>query len=197
MALDDILAAITAEADAEITRVDQAAREKVEAIRRRAEEEANRAEAAASSVLDDDAKRARAQVVNRARLAVERRVSATAEEIYQELMEEVEQRLAEVRSRPDYPELFRRLFDECRAILDDGRLIRIDPADEALAHKVLEQAGSDGFVVDSGLASAGGLELATADGRRRVQNTFESRTWRADRALRSLAATLVPPLGGV
>lgn len=197
MALDDILAAITAEADAEITRVDQAAREKVEAIRRRAEEEANRAEAAASSVLDDDAKRARAQVVNRARLAVERRVSATAEEIYQELMEEVEQRLAGVRSRPDYPELFRRLFDECRAILDDGRLIRIDPADEALARTVLEQAGSDGFVVDSGLASAGGLELATADGRRRVQNTFESRTWRADRALRSLAATLVPPLGGV
>lgn len=197
MALEDILAAITAEADAEITRVDQAAREKVEAIRRRAEEEANRAEAAASSVLDDDAKRARAQIVNRARLAVERRVSATAEEVYQELMEEVEQRLAEVRSRPDYPELFRRLFDECRAILDDGRLIRIDPADEALAHTVLEQAGSDGFVVDSGLASAGGLELATADGRRRVQNTFESRTWRADRALRSLAATLVPPLGGV
>jgi vacuolar-type H+-ATPase subunit E/Vma4 len=101
-----------------------------------------------------------------------------------------------VRGQRDYPDLFRRLLEECRAVLPDGRVVRVDPADVSLCNSVLASVGSDDFAVDATLESAGGLELVTADGCRSVRNTLESRTWRADRVLRSLAAAEVPPLGG-
>lgn len=196
MALADILAAIAAQADEEIARASAEAAEQVEPIRRQARDEASLAEQAASSALDDDAARRRAQIVNRARLVVERRLSAAAEEIYQEMKADVERRLAEVRGRSEYPDLFRRLLEESRSVLPDGRVVRVDPADESLCGTVLASAASDGFVIDATLESGGGLELVTTDRRRSVRNTLESRTWRADRALRSLAAARVPPLSG-
>ncbi len=196
MALADILAALDAEADEEIARVTAQTSEHFERLRHETRELASSAEQAASSALDDEAERRRAQIVNRARLVVERRVSAAIEEIYQELLRGVSRRLAEVRDQPDYEGLFRRLLDECRAVLPDGRVVRVDPADEAVCRRVLASEGCDGLVVETSLQSAGGLELATADGRRAVWNTFESRVWRADRALRSVAAAEVPPLRG-
>ena len=196
MALADIVAALEAEADEEITRVETEASEQMEQIRRTTRNRARLAEREASSALDDGAARRRAQIVNRARLVVERRVHAAVEEIYQELTADVERRLAEVRDQEDYPHLFRRLLEECRSVLPDGRVVRVDPADESLCHRVLARVGCEGFAVDASLESAGGLELATIDGRRSVRNTFESRTWRADRSLRSLAAAAVPPLRG-
>ena len=194
MALADILAALAAEADEEITRVETEVSEQMEQLRRAIGEDARLAEKEASAELDDDAARQRARIVNRARLVVDRRISAAVEEIYQELEAEVQRKLAEVRRQDDYPELFRQLLEECRSVLSDGRVVRIDPADRALCHSVLERTGGEGFVVDAGLESAGGLELATTDGRRSVRNTFESRMWRADRSLRSIAAAAVPPL---
>ena len=96
--------------------------------------------------------------------------------------------------------MFATLFDECRAVLPEARVIRIDPADRDLARTVATAAGddgfADGFVIDPVLTTSGGLQLATEDGRRQVGNTFESRFERADRPLRSLAASIVPALGG-
>ena len=194
MALADLLAALAAEADEAITRVETEAAEQIELLRRTTSEEARLREHEASVALDDDAARHQAKIVNRARLTVERRMSAAAEDIYQGLAADVERRLVQIRSQDDYPALFRRLFEECRSVLPDGRVVRVDPADEALCHRVLVAVGREEFVVDAGLESAGGLELSTTDGRRTVRNTFESRTWRADRALRSIAAATVPPL---
>lgn len=196
MALADILTAIAAEADEEIARVAADAAAQVEPIQRQARDEARLAEREASCALDDEAARRKAQIVNRADLVVARRLSAAIEEIYQEMRADVERQLAEVRGRDGYPDLFRRLFDECRAVLPDGRVVRVDPADESLCRRVVASRASDGFVIDASLRSAGGLELATSDRRRVVRNTLELRTWRADRALRSLAAARVPALTG-
>lgn len=196
MALADILAAIDAEADEEIARVAAEAAEQVSEIERQAREEAMLAEREASSALADEAGRRRAQIVNRARLVVERRISAAVEDIYQEMMEEVEQQLAILRDRPDYPDLLHRFLEECCGVLPDGRIVRVDPADEALCADMLAGAAGDGFSIEATLASAGGLELTTTDRRRSVRNTLESRTLRADRALRSLAASRVAPLSG-
>ncbi|MDJ0768324.1 MAG: V-type ATP synthase subunit E [Ilumatobacter sp.] len=194
MALADILAAIDAEADQEIARVVAETAEQTAQIRNEARDEADMAERAAASALDDESARRRAQIVNRAHLVVERRLSAAVEDVYQDLLTAVERRLVELRGEPEYADLFSRLLEECRAVLPEGRVVRIDPADEPLCRDVL--ATDDGFTIDGTLRSAGGLEIATADGRRSVRNTLESRTWRADRALRSLAAARVPPLGG-
>lgn len=196
MALADILAAIDAGADEEVARVSAGAYDQVERIRGEARDEAVGAAEAAASALDEDAARRRAQIVNRAHLAVERRLRAAAEEIYQEIMLHVERRIADVRHRAGYADLFRRLLEECRAVLPDGTVVRVDPADESLCRRVVAEIGGDGFTVDATLQSVGGLELVTGDGRKSVQNTLESRTWRADRALRSLAASEVPALRG-
>ena len=196
MALADILAAIDAGADEEVARVSAEACDQVERIRGEARDEAVGAAEAAASALDEDAARRRAQIVNRAHLAVERRLRAAAEEIYQEIMLQVERRIADVRHQAGYADLFRRLLEECRAVLPDGTVVRVDPADESLCRRVAAEIGGDGFTVDATLQSVGGLELVTGDGRKSVQNTLESRTWRADRALRSLAASEVPALRG-
>jgi vacuolar-type H+-ATPase subunit E/Vma4 len=196
MALADILAAIDAGADEEIARVSADASDQVERLRRDAQDEARHVAEEASSALDEDAARRRAQIVNRAELAVERHLKAAAEEIYQEIIVDVERRIAEVRHQPGYADLFGRLFEECRAVLPDGRVVRVDPADESLCHRTLADTGDDGFTVDATLQSVGGLELVTDDGRKSVRNTLEARTWRADRALRSLAAAEVPALRG-
>ncbi len=196
MALADILAAIDAGADEEIARATADASNEARRVRHEADDEARLIEREASSALDDEADRRRAQIVNRARLVVERRVSTAVEEIYQELKADVGRRLAEARDQPAYPDLFRRLVDECRAVLPEGRIARVDPADEQLCTDVLASLGCDDFTVVASLETVGGLELVTTDGRRSVQNTLESRTWRADSALRSVAVAEVPALRG-
>jgi len=196
MPLADILAALDAEADEEIARIDADAQRQLAELRQDTSDAARHTEEVAAHERDDSAARRRAQIVNRARLVVERRMSAAIEEIYRELMAEVHHQLGAVRDRDDYPDLFRRLLDECRSVLTDGRVVRVDPADEELCRRVLASTGGDGFVVEGVLESAGGLELSTSDGRRSVRNTLESRTLRADRALRTLAAAEVPELRG-
>ena len=196
MALGDILAAIRSEADAEISRIRAETADQVAAILDRARAEAKSAEEAATASLDDDAAQQRARIVNRADLVVERRLRAAAEEIYVEMRDEVSLRLAQERDAPDYQDLFRRLFDECRAVFPDARIVRVDPADEDLAFRMLAEIEVEGFSIDPSLASMGGLELVTEDRRRSVRNTLEARTERADRLLRSLAGTMVPALYG-
>lgn len=158
--------------------------------------EAASLEETAAASLDDEAAQQRARIANRAHLAVERRLRAAAEEIYVEMRDEVSRRLATVRGSPGYQDLFDRLFDECRAVLPDARIVRVDPADQDVARRMLANLDLDGFSIDPGLVSMGGVELATEDRRRCVRNTLEARTERGDRALRSLAATMVPALQG-
>lgn len=196
MALEDILDAIRSEADAEIDRIRAESADAITAVLDEGLTEAKSVEEAASASLDEQAAQQRARIVNRAHLVVERRLRTAADEVYEELLTEVVQRLARQRDSPDYVVLFRRLFDECREVLPDARILRVDPADEDLANHMLAEVGIDSFSIDPSLDSAGGLELLTDDRRRCVRNTLEARIDRADRVLRSLAATKVPALYG-
>lgn len=196
MALEDILVAIRGEAETEIGRIGTEAGGEVTAILDGGCAEAKAVEEAAAVSLDDDAAQHRARIVNRAHLVVERRERAAAEDVYVELREEVAFRLARRRDEPGYQDLFLRLFEECRAVLPDARIVRVDPADQDVAGRMVADGAFDGFSIDPSLASIGGLELVTEDGRRCVRNTLEARFERADRPLRSLAATMVPALRG-
>lgn len=196
MAVEHILAAIRSEADAEISRIRAESADAVAAILDGAREEAKSIRETAAASLDDEAARQRARVVNRARLVAERRLRAVAEEIYGELHDDVILRLAGRRDALDYPELFGRLFEECRAVLPDARVLRTDPADEDIAARTLAGIEVEGFSIDPGISTTGGLELVTEDRRRSVRNTFEARLERGDRPLRALAATMVPALHG-
>ena len=196
MAVEDILAAIRSNGDAEINRIRAESGAAVEAIVDEARAQSRTAEQEAASSFDVEAEEQRARIVNRAHLIVDRRLRGTAEDLYGEITAEVTARLSELRGTPQYREVFASLFAECRAVLPEARVIRIDPADVGLAEHLADATGDGGFVLDPSLETIGGLQLATEDGRRQVGNTFESRLERADRALRSLAASVVPALGG-
>jgi vacuolar-type H+-ATPase subunit E/Vma4 len=196
VALEDILAAIRSEADIEIGRLRAESAAEVDVIVDAGRVEAQSAEEAAAAARDDESEQQRARIVNRAHLVVERRLRGVAEAVYQGMRDEVSDRLSGVRAGPDYPSLLRRLFDECRAVLPEGSVLRVDPADEDTARQILMDASFSGYTVDASLDSMGGLELSTEDGHRSVRNTFEARMDRADRPLRSLAVSAVPALRG-
>lgn len=195
MALEDILDAIRAETDGEIARIRVESDAAVATIAARAREEAADVERTAAASMDDQAAHERERITNRARLEADRDLRAATEEIYLGLRSEVASRLGFARESPGYPALVSRLFDECRSILPEARTIRVDPDDEDVARGILEAGGSDGFVVDPSLASLGGVELVTGDGRR-VDNTLDSRMERGERHLRSLALEMMPELRG-
>lgn len=196
MALEDILAAISAESDAEIARIGGESAEEIAAVLDRGRAEASAVEEEAARSLEEDAVQERERIVNRARLQVERRLRAAIEDVYLGLRREAGARLAEVRDSPRYPELFRRLFDECRAILPDASTLLVDPADLDLVRDLQGKIDLDGFTIDPTLSSLGGLEFFTEDRRRGVRNTLESRLKRADPHLRSVAVSTIPALRG-
>lgn len=196
MAVEDILAAITSEADAEVARIRAESADSVAAVLDAARAEAESIRASTATSRDEEARHQRERLVNRAHLTVERRLRAVAEEVYSDLLDEVKGHLAEQRQSSGYAELFRMLLAECRDALPEARIVLVDPADESLAQQSLDLLELNDFSVDPGLHSVGGLEIATEDRRRRVRNTVEARLDRADRALRSLAGTMVPALHG-
>ena len=196
MALEDILAAISAESDSEIARVGAESAEEVSVVLERGRDRGAAVEQEAARALDHEAAEEHERIVNRARLQVERRVRAVVEEIYRELRTEARARLARVRDDPSYPTLFRQLFYECRAVVPDARTVIVDPRDRELVRATLADVEVDEFRVDPTLSTSGGLEIFTEDRRRGVRNTLESRLDRADRHLRSVAAASIPALRG-
>ena len=195
MALEDILDAIRAETDGEIARIRVESDAAVATIAARAREEAADVERIAAASMSDQTAHERERITNRARLEADRVLRAATEEIYLGLQSEVASRLAFARESPGYPALVSRLFSECRSILPGARTIRVDPDDEDVMRGILEAAACDGFVVDPSLASLGGVELVTGDGRR-VDNTLDSWMERGERHLRSLALEMMPELRG-
>ncbi|MEN6611133.1 MAG: V-type ATP synthase subunit E [Methanoregulaceae archaeon] len=83
--------------------------------------------------------------------------------------------LAGLREEAGYPEIFRSLMDEAARIFSGEKIIfHIDPRDENLARKSMQDLGLSGEIVPD-LTSSGGLALSTPDGTISILNTLESR----------------------
>lgn len=192
MALEDILAAIRSETEAEIGRIEAAAAEDVSSIQNDAERRASAAYEQARSSRDGAAARDTDRIVNHARLDAEREIQTAAERVYREVLERVTAHIAHVRTDDGYRDVFAQLADECRAVLPGGSRLRVDGRDAELAAEVLVDAD---IAIDPSLETSGGMILVTADGRH-VDNTLETRLLRADPYARQLTANLIPGLGG-
>lgn len=195
MALSDILRAIEEEADAEIRQID------LEAERRIRVELAHAGEAADRVRADELRRRELAvaeesrRILTGARVEADRAVREAREQVYQSLLSRVRARLAAVSETAEYARVLPLLFDECRRILPDARLLRVRPEDADRATAIAIESGLADVEVDAGLSTMGGLEMTTADGRR-VLNTFEDRLDKADPHLRLLTGDLVPGMRG-
>ncbi|HYB86526.1 MAG TPA: V-type ATP synthase subunit E family protein [Streptosporangiaceae bacterium] len=192
MALPDLLAAIETEAAAETGRLRASRRVQADAILAEARQRARDLQAAAVAAAEREERQAGGLRLAAARATAAGRVRDAQEDAYQRIAQEVRERLRTVRGRDDYPAIMAALLDEARSLLPSASLIRVDPADEPLARRLL--AGEPRVQVEPTLRCAGGLEAA--DGRdARVRNTVEERFAAAEPALRALAARLAAAAG--
>lgn len=182
MALDDLLSAMRAEAEAEIARAEHESRRQTAEILADAEREAGELvqERLSRAQAELDAERVRRRAL--AQLAADRERATAREELFAELMDELRRRLAGVRAEDGYRRLLADLLREGRAALPEARRLCVDPRDEALIRELVGES-SPGLEVRPELTTSGGLDLETDDGRR-VRNTVEARLQAAEPQLR-------------
>lgn len=191
MALEDILRSIRADTEAETREFEAASAAEIASIATRADAEAKRVQREAAESRGIMTAREVAQILDRARLDARRASLRAIESAYQDVLMELRSRLGTIRGTEGYPDVFRRLLDEGLGVLEDATRLSVDAADIALAQEVVSERGAERILVEVGEPTAGGLDLATEDGRV-VRNTFESRFGRADGRLRCLVARELP-----
>jgi V/A-type H+/Na+-transporting ATPase subunit E len=187
MALSKLLAGLEAEAAAETARLDRETRNEADRIVEAARGEARALEEQAASDAGErelrlDAERRRA----RARLETAAALRAAREEAFQGLLAEVSAKLDALRERAGYRAILRVLIGESLAALPGATVLRVDPRDEGLATDIADELAPELRVVPD-LATAGGVELSSDDGRT-VRNTVEERLANAEPELRLLFA---------
>jgi vacuolar-type H+-ATPase subunit E/Vma4 len=185
LALEDIFAAIRAEADSEIESIRVDAEREVAALLERARRQARDEEERLSRSRDAAGQLQADRIVNRARLDRDRSLRVETDELYQRARHSATVTLNALRPTPQYEGVLRTLFEEaCRAV-GDGTTLRVHPDDETLARRILATSDQPALVVTPDLRSGGGVELVGPNGWT-VLNTFESRLERAERHLRQL-----------
>lgn len=194
MPVENILAAIGADADAAIAKVEADARLRVERAMVSARERAETEHARLALARSETAALEAARIVNRAKLAADRAVRDERERLFRTAVGRLTEALKRIRESHQYDAIFSRLLAEAREALTDADLIRVDPRDLERARTAVRDLGVP-LRVDPSLSTLGGVELSTEDGRN-VRNTFESRLERAMGDLRALAVDRIPELRG-
>jgi vacuolar-type H+-ATPase subunit E/Vma4 len=188
MALRDLLAAIEADATAEAARLRAGRQAAAEAIMARARDEAAELQTAAVSAAERDELAAAELRLADAGDAAAGRLREAHEAAYQRIASDVRGQLREIRRRGDYPQILSTWITEARAALPGATVVQVDPADEALARRLLEDETP--LRVEPVLSCAGGV--AVSDGAATtVINTLEGRLAAAEPALRALTGRLL------
>lgn len=194
MALEKLLASLETEAAAEAAQLEaeteQEAARILEGARAEALALAEQVARSGEEELRQEAEQRRAA----ARLEAAAALREARERAFQEFLAEVRARLADLRGLPGYPATLRALVRESLAALPTAATVRVDPRDEALVRELLDELGTEAEVSTT-LESAGGVELATADGRT-ARNTIEERLENAEQELRLLFGELLAGRAG-
>jgi len=188
MGLESILRAIAAEAADSVAALEASTKKRVaeviSAARTRAENERHHF----AMARDDEADRAFAKTVNRARLESDRELALAREELFQKALERLREELIAVTESPRYRDIMSVLYLEANAILaGDDVAVLVRSEDHSLIQQLVPASGGR---VKASLACIGGLDIEAPDGRA-VRNTIDSRLTAATRQLRHLAARVI------
>ena len=182
--------AILTEARDEADQLKADAKEKADAIRKRAQEQA---EAERKAILDrarEDAERLRGQAVATAQLKARSTQLTHREKLLDRVFKAVEEKLPEVRNRPDYDEIATMLLREALTQLQVNKAqVRADEATLKIlkrgilrdVSKELDGEYKDGEVLEEGT----GVVVDAADGKIHYDNSLETRLRRLQGTLRS------------
>lgn len=187
MALRDLLAAIEAEAAAEAARLRTERTTAAETILADAKRRAGEVVAAAVAAADSEERREGEARLAAARAAASGQIRHAHEAAFLEILSDVRDQLRAVRTRGDYPEILAALIAEARAVVP-ATVVRVDPADEPLARRLLRDEGQ--LRVEPVLGCAGGAEVADDAGATAI-NTVEARLAAAEPELRALIGALL------
>jgi V/A-type H+/Na+-transporting ATPase subunit E len=189
MALQDLLAAIEADAAADIERLRAGRHREAAAILADAERQAAELERSAVSAAEQEERQAGERRLMAAREAIAGRLRDTHEDAYQQISRNARARLQMVRDRGDYPAIVAALLEEARVVLPAGAVVRVDPADEPLIRRLLR--GENRLRVAATLRCAGGVVVADEEAGANVRNTVEERFTAAQPDLRALVGRLL------
>ena len=182
--------AILTEARDEADQLKADAQEKADAIRTRAQEQA---EAERRAILDrarEEAERLRSQSVATAQLKARSTQLTHREKLLERVFQAVQEKLPEVKNRPDYEEITAMLLREALTQLKVKKAtVRADEATLKVLKKGLLRDISkelDGDFKDGDVLEEGtGIVVDAADGKLHYDNTLETRLRRLQGTLRS------------
>ena len=180
--LDDLLAAIEAEAEGERARLDAESRAEAASIVERAREEARELQAEPGRSQEPELQSEVARRLGQARLEAAQMIRQAREDSYRHLLEETRSQLADLRSSSRYRDVLLALLRESRAALPNATLLHVDSRDQVLAAELVRELDIK-MTIEPTPETTGGVELESRDGRI-VRNTFEERLANADPELR-------------
>jgi vacuolar-type H+-ATPase subunit E/Vma4 len=188
MALRDLLAAIEAEAAADIWRLRTERRREAAAIIEDAGRQAAELKRSAVAAAEQAEREAGERRLAAARHTVAGRLREAQEAAYQQIARDARARVLAARERDDYPAILAALLHEARSALPAGSNVQVAQADEPLVRRLLQ--GGPRLRVTVTLPDTGGVEVTDGAGAV-VRNTLEDRLAAAEPELRGLVGRLL------
>lgn len=188
MALRDLLAAIEAEADADIERLRAERRREAAAIISDAERRSAELEQSAVSAAEQAEREAGERRLMTARQEIAGQLREVQEAAYQQIAKDVRAGVLAARERDDYPVILAALLHEACLALPAGNHVHIAPADELLIHRLLRDQPR--LTVTVTLPNTGGVQVSDAVGAV-ANNTLENRLATAEPELRALVGRVL------
>lgn len=181
--------AILGEARDAAEQVKAEAKQKADAIRKRAQEQA---EQESKSILDlarQDVDRLRGQAVATAQMKARSVQLAHREQLLDRVFKAVKERLPEIQKRPDYDEIAAMLLREALVQLRVNQAeIRADQVTQKSVQKALDKISNElkgKFTTAATLEEGNGIVVDAADGKLHYDNTLETRLDRLQGTLRA------------
>lgn len=182
MALEDIFRALEEQADRDVEVALAEARAHAAAIREEAARDAAHTRENRVAEAERVAKARSGQALNSVRLEGRKKLAAVKDRAVREVFDEGLAGLESIRSRADYPAIFRVMADEAIQGVTGEFEVWVDPADVDIAGAWVAERGLTAEVKGE-LSTSGGLVVVMDAGRVMRRNTFEDRLGK----LRSIA----------
>jgi vacuolar-type H+-ATPase subunit E/Vma4 len=178
MAIEDIFRALEEQADAECTEILRVAEAQASSVRDEARREADRTKAQKLAAVEEVVVSRVGKTINAARLENRKALAAVRDSAVENAFSGALEKLGAMRGKADYESVFRALAEETLTGVTGECDVLVDPADVALAEKVVKAINSS-CVVKPEISTTGGLIAVTVGGRVTRRNTFESRLEKA------------------
>src|SRR6266540_2442348 len=166
------------------------AKEKVDAIRKRAEAQAEAERKAILDVATQDVERIRGQAVATAQMKARSAQLAHREQLLDRVFKTVKEKLSDVQKRPDYDQIAAMLLREALQELRVSKAeLRADKTTQNLLEKKalgeISKELNGQFTMAEALEEGMGVVVNAADGKLHYDNTLETRLHRLQSTLRS------------